>query len=65
MGIADQFQKVWIFFANDGFIAVLKEVATSFMPLVEGNSIAGHEAAHNLAKWGSACSQQEMKMVWD
>jgi len=55
MDIPDQFQKVWIFLADDGFIAVLKEVPTALVALVEGNGIARHEAAHDLTQWCWAC----------
>ena len=65
MNVADEFQKVRSFLANDGFVAVLKKVAASFMALVEGNGISSHETAHDFAEWGSAGSQEEVKMVWD
>ena len=42
MDIADEFQEIRIFFADDGFIPVLEEMAAPFMPLIEGDSMAGH-----------------------
>ena len=42
MDIADKFQEIRIFFADDGFIPVLEEMAAPFMPLIEGDSMAGH-----------------------
>jgi len=31
-------------------------VPRAFMPFVEGNGVAGHEAAHDFAEWGRAGS---------
>ena len=64
MNVADEFQKVRSFLANDGFVAVLKKVATSFMALVEGNGIACHKTPHDFAERDRAGSQEEVKMVW-
>ena len=35
------------------------------MFFVEGDGITGHETAHYFAEWGGACSQDEVKMVWN
>ena len=56
MDIADKFQEIGIFLADDGFVAVLKKVATTFMFFVEGNRVSGHETAHDFAEWSGACS---------
>ncbi len=65
MDVTDEFKKVRIFFTDDGFVAVLEEMAVAFMAFIEGHGIAGHKPAHDLAKRGRAGSEQEMKMVWD
>ena len=65
MNVADEFQKVRIFLANDGFVAVLKKVATSFMALVEGNGISSHETPHDLTQRGRAGAKQKVKMIRD
>jgi len=52
--VADQFQKIGVFFAYDGFITVLEKVPTAFVPFVEGDGIARHEAAHDPAERGRA-----------
>ena len=49
MDVSDEFQEVWIFLTDNRFIAVLEKVAAPFMTLIEGNSVASHEAAHDLA----------------
>ena len=41
MNIADQFPKVSIFLTNDGFIAILKQVAKPLVPAVIGGSVTG------------------------
>ena len=63
MDISNEFQEISIFFADNGFVTVLEEVATPFMTFVEGDGIAGHEAAHDFAEWGMASSQQQVKVV--
>ena len=49
MDITYQLQKISIFLTNNGFVAVLEEVAASLMAFVEGDGIAGHEATHDFA----------------
>lgn len=56
MDIADQFQKIRVFFADDGFVAVLEEVTAAFMSFVEGYRISGHQTAHDFAERGRASS---------
>jgi len=56
MDIADKFQEIWILFADDGFVSILKKVASAFVSLVEGNGVTGHETAHDFAEWGRAGS---------
>jgi hypothetical protein len=41
--VANKFQEIRIFFADDGFVSVLEEVPRAFMPFVEGNGVSGHE----------------------
>ena len=45
--------------------SILKEVIRAFVSFVEGNSITGHETAHEFAEWRRTGSQKEVKMVWD
>jgi hypothetical protein len=63
MDIADQFEKIRIFFAHNGFVSVLKEVTASFMAFIECNGVTGHQFAHDLAERGRAGAQEEMEMV--
>ena len=35
------------------------------MAFVEGDRVAGHKAAHDLAEWRKTCAQQEMEVVWN
>ncbi|MFW6148213.1 MAG: hypothetical protein ACOC6B_07475 [Thermodesulfobacteriota bacterium] len=35
--IADQFEEIRVFFADDGLVSVLEEVACAFVPFVEGD----------------------------
>ena len=65
MGVADEFKEVRVFFTDNGFVAVLEEMAAAFMAFIEGHGIAGHKPAHDFTEWGRAGSQEEVKMVWD
>jgi len=56
--VANPFQEVYVFFADNRFVPVLEEVAAAFMALVEGHAITRHQAAHNLAQWSRAGTQQ-------
>ena len=65
MDVADQFQEIRIFFADDRFVSILEKVTTTFVAFVEGNSVPGHETAHDFAEWGGAGAQEEVEMVWN
>ena len=49
MNVPDQFQKIGVFLTEDGFVAVLVEIAGAMMAVIEVNSIAGEEASHQVA----------------
>ena len=64
MDITDQLQEIGLVFANDRFVAILKEMPISPVAAVEGDGIAGHETSHGPAQMNIFASEQEMKMVW-
>jgi hypothetical protein len=47
MDVTDEFQKVGIFLAQNGFIAVLKEVAMSLIFPVEAYSVSCEQPPHD------------------
>ena len=61
--IANQFDEVRIFFANDRLVTVLEQMAPSLVPQVEGNGIAGQESSHEGGQTCRTATQEEMKMV--
>ena len=63
MDIADQFQKIRVLFADDGFVSVLEKMSRAFVALIKCYSIAGHQAAHYFAQRCGANSQKEVEMV--
>jgi len=65
MDVTNQLQKIRIFFADNGFIPVLEQMAASLMTPVKGYGIPGHKPAHDFAERGSSGAQQGMKMVWN
>ncbi len=64
MNIADQLPEVRIFFADNGFIPVLKKVAMSPMPNVIRNSITGKKAAHIRRQPPWPTSKKDMGMLF-
>ena len=56
MDVADKLKKIRILFADDGFVAVLEKVTTTFVAFVEGYSMPGHETAHDFTERGRACA---------
>jgi hypothetical protein len=65
MDIANQFQKVWIFLAQDGFIPVLKQAPMAFMPVIETDCVAGQKPAHNRGDGNVTGSQKKVEMIGD
>ena len=55
MDIADKFEEIRIFFAYHGFITVLEKVSRAFVSFIEGNSVSGHETAHDFTERGRTC----------
>ena len=64
MDITGQLQEIGFIFANDRFVAILKEMPISPVAAVEGDGITGHETSHGPAQMNIFASEQEMKMVW-
>jgi len=65
VNIADQFEKIRVFFADDGFVPVLKKMPCALMSFVEGDGVTGHEFAHDLAEGRRAGAQEKVKMIRD
>lgn len=63
VNVAYQFKKIGLFFADDGLVAVLEQVAGSFMPKVEIDGVPGKEATHETRKLHTVTPQQQMEMV--
>ena len=64
MDVADQFQQVCIFFAHDGFVAVLEEMACPFVAFIESDGVSCHQFPHDLAEGCRAGAQKKVKVVW-
>ena len=63
MNVADQFQKIRVFFTDNRFITILKKVSTSPVTYIECYRVSGHKTAHDLAERGRAGAQKEVKML--
>jgi hypothetical protein len=58
MEIADQFQEIGFLLHKDGLVAVLKEVAASPIPAIEGAGITGQDPAHDRGERARASPDQ-------
>ena len=63
MDIANKFEQICIFFADDGFITVLEQVAGTFMTEVKGDCVTGKEPFHEPGKRDVFGAQQQMEMI--
>ena len=63
MDVSHQFQKIGFFFADDGFVAVLKQVAAPLMPGIERHRVAGHKAPHEADDSPRAGADEDMEVV--
>ena len=63
MDVADKFKKIWILLAQDGFVAVLKQMPGAVMATVEVNRIACQQPPHDDRYRYASCPNKQMKMV--
>lgn len=62
--ITDQLQQVRLFLADDGFVAVLKQVPTAAMAKIESRGVSSQQPAHEAGEAaGLPDAQQKMCMV--
>nr|WP_244086122.1 hypothetical protein [Desulforhabdus sp. TSK] len=63
MNGADKFEEIWILPAQDGFVAVLKQMLTAVMPTVEVDRIPCQQAPHDPRNRHGSCSNKQMEVV--
>ena len=63
MDITGQFKQIEVFLADDRLVAILKEMASSFVPQVEVDRVAGHQAPHTPGQGLFSGPNQQVKMV--
>jgi hypothetical protein len=63
MDVAGELQQVGVVLADDGFVAVLKEMPVAGMAAIEVDYITGEELAHAGGERLLDCPHQEMEMV--
>ncbi len=47
MDVPDQLQQIRVFFTDDRFIAILKQMPHPTVTMIEGHGISGHEPPHD------------------
>jgi len=65
MNVSDKFKQIGVFFTQDGFIAVLKELPVPAVAAIEGDCIPRKHPSHDTGNRGGPCSQEEVGMVWN
>ena len=63
MEVADELEEVQLLLDDDGLVPVLKQVAGSLVPTIEGPGVPGEEGAHAPGQGAGARPDQEMEMV--
>jgi hypothetical protein len=63
MDVSNKFQLICIFFADEGFVSVLEQVAGAFVAEVEVNSITGKKSAHEGSETSLTRPQKKVCMV--
>ena len=63
MDVAEQLEEIRIFFADDGFVPVLKKMAGSLVAKIEDYGVAGQQAAHKAGEFETFATQQEVEMI--
>jgi hypothetical protein len=58
MEITDQLEQVRFFLAQDGLVAILKEIPVAVVPAVERPRVSGQEAAHDRRQGDAASAEQ-------
>ena len=65
MDIADEFQQIGIFLAQNRFVPVLEQVAHPVVAPIEVYGVTGEQFFHQGRNGNVAGSQQQMEMIWD
>jgi hypothetical protein len=63
MYVPNQFFEIGIFFANNGFITILKQMTVSQMTVVVVNRVSGEESPHEFGKPDRTAAQKDMGML--
>jgi hypothetical protein len=58
MKITDEFQQVWFFIDNNGFVPVLEKVSAPAMAPVKGPGVSGQEGAHHPGEGAFTCANE-------
>jgi len=65
MNISDQLQQIFIFFAENRFIATLKEISHPFVASIEIDRVSGQKASHQSCQRICPGSKEKVRMVGD
>jgi hypothetical protein len=63
VNIPNQFSKIGLFLADDGFETVLKQLAPAAMSMVKRNHITREKASHESGQWLGASSKKKVGMI--
>ena len=63
MDVANQLKQIAVFLAGDGFVAILKKMAGSFVLKVKDNRVAGQKPPHEHGKLCFPWAEQQVKVI--
>ena len=63
MYVPNQFFEICVFFANNRFVTILKQMTVSQMTVVVVNRVSGEESPHEFGKPDSTAAQKDMGML--
>jgi hypothetical protein len=63
MDVADKFEKIGIFLANNGFVPILEKMTATLVPMVEIHGIACQKASHKDGKLRPVAAQKGVDVI--
>lgn len=63
MDVANQFQKVGVLLAENGFVAILEKLPVAPMTTVKGDRIPCQKLAHDSGDWLMPGSKEKMHVI--
>jgi len=63
VNIAYEFLQVGVFLADDGFVSILKKLATALIAAVKADGVTRKQSSHERGKVGEPCAKKNMGVI--